>query len=89
MSGGTFDYNQYILSDIADDIERLIAGNNTKNDFGYSRDFSNETLEKFKEAVIQIKIASNMIHRVDWLVASDDSEETFHERWDKEVFNVT
>ena len=89
MSGGTFDYNQYVLSDIADEIERAIVTNNTKDSFGYSKDFSNETLEKFREAVIQIKIASNMIQRVDWLVASDDSEETFHERWDKEVFNVT
>ena len=89
MSGGTFDANQYVLSDIADDIERLIAGNSIKNDWGYSRDFSNETLEKFEETVIQLKIASNMVHRVDWLVAGDDGEDTFHTKWDTEVFNVS
>ena len=89
MSGGHFEHNQYIIPDIADDISRAIANNSTKNDYGYSNDYSNETLEKFKEAILQLRLVANMVHQIDWLLSGDTGEETFHERWEKEVFNVT
>jgi len=84
MSGGHFDYNQYRCEEIADDIERLIARNNEKDECGFSYDFSEETLAKFRLAAETCRLAAKMAQRVDWLASSDDGEETFHQRWDEE-----
>ena len=81
MSGGHFEYKQYNIEEIAREIDRLIRENNDKDEFGYSRDCSPETLEKFRLAAETCRRAAGMAQRVDWLVSSDDSEETFHERW--------
>lgn len=43
-------------------------------------DFSNETIERFKEAVDLLKRAEIYAHRIDYLLSSDDGEQTFHER---------
>lgn len=77
MSGGFFDYNQHRLEDMAREIENII--NNNKYDY------KPETLEKFKQAVICLRLASNMVQRIDWLLSDNDSEITFHEWWDKRV----
>ena len=56
MSGGHFDYDQYRIGCIADEVERIIElnGSSVKNcwgdEIGYS--FSEETIEVFKEAVL-------------------------------------
>ena len=80
MSGGHFDYKQYNLDYIADEIEQLIRNNNEKDQYGYSRNFSEETLKEFEQAIQAIKIAAVYAQRVDWLVSGDDSEKAFHER---------
>ena len=85
MSGGHFDYQQYRLYDIAHMIDELIAGNNIPNTFGHARNYSAETIAKFKLAAETLRRASAMAGRVDWLVSGDDSEETFHARWVEEV----
>ena len=46
--------------------------------FYYS--FSDETIERFKEAVDLLKRAEIYAHRIDYLLSSDDGEQTFHER---------
>lgn len=82
MSGGRFDYNQYQGEYIAVDIEKLIESNNTINNYN---NYSAEVIEKFKEAAYNLRRAAEMAQRVDWLVSGDDSEETFFQRWQKEV----
>jgi hypothetical protein len=42
--------------------------------------FSDETIERFKEAVDLLKRAEIYAHRIDYLLSSDDGEQTFHER---------
>ena len=84
MSGGSFDYNNYQLDALADDIERVVKRNHTKDDWGFCNNFTPETIEKLENTSNQLRILSKKVHRIDWLVASDDSEETFHERWQKE-----
>lgn len=81
MSGGhAFDYNQHRIMDIQDSIEELIASNKTPDDFGESRGYSNETLERFEEALYHLEVAYEFAQRIDWLVSGDDGEEEFHNR---------
>lgn len=75
MSGGTFDYEDYRLTDIADKIETIIDD----NDLGW-RQYSTDTLSEFRTAIRYLRLAAIYAHRVDWLVAGDDLEENFHER---------
>ena len=42
--------------------------------------FSDETIEKFKEAYKKLKEAYVYAQRVDWLLSGDDGEETFKKR---------
>jgi Asp-tRNA(Asn)/Glu-tRNA(Gln) amidotransferase A subunit family amidase len=85
MSGGHFNYDQYRITQMAEDIDTLIRNNDKPDDDGYARNYSPETLKKFQEAVDTLKAAHAMVQRVDWLVCGDDGEDTFHERWGKEV----
>ena len=85
MSGGHFDYDQYKIRTIADDIERLIETNNEKDEYGHAYDFSPETIEKFTEAMDTCRRAEKKVQRVDWLVSGDDGEDSFHERWKEEL----
>jgi hypothetical protein len=85
MSGGRFNYQQYRLADIEEEIQEIIDSNNVPDEWGYAYDYSEETLEKFREAKHTLNRARNMVQRVDWLVSGDDGEDSFHKRWKKDV----
>lgn len=89
MSGGHFDYKQYNIGYIADAIEDLILKNKdeSKDYWGdtVGRFYSDETIEKFKTAVMQLRLAQIYAHRIDWLVSGDDSEDSFHRRLANEL----
>ena len=77
MSGGEFDYNQYHISRIAEEVEELVK----KNPYNYSP----EVIEKFKEGVVILKKAYIYAQRIDWLVSGDDGEDSFLERLEGEL----
>jgi len=84
MSGGHFEYKQYELSHIADEIENAIA-NNDSNEMNYFGDpigygFSDETIAEFRKAVTALRVAQVYAQRIDWLLSGDDGEDTFRER---------
>ncbi|RLB94073.1 MAG: hypothetical protein DRH26_02285 [Deltaproteobacteria bacterium] len=89
MSGGYFDHKQFLLTDIAGDIEFLITTNDSMeiNSYGEEkgRNYSPETIAKFKATAEMLHKAGNMVQRIDWLISGDDSEESFHSRWKEEV----
>jgi hypothetical protein len=89
MSGGFFDYDQYKIGKIADQIESLIEtnGDGSKNEWGETigRNYSERTVEKFKVALYYLGLAQVFAHRIDWLVSDDDGEESFHRRLAEEV----
>lgn len=89
MSGGHFNYKQWALQDIANDIDELIATNDSEEDDGWGGTVGYhlppEVMEKFKETSHWLKRASEMVQRVDWLVSGDDGEESFISRWAEEV----
>jgi hypothetical protein len=84
MSGGHFRYQQYRMRDIAQEIEELIASNNSTelNRWGdeMGRGYSDETLDQFRQALHFLHMAEIYTQRIDWLVSGDDSEECFHRR---------
>ena len=82
MSGGSFEYNQFQIGYIADTIQQEII-NNGSEDYTYSKD----TIKEFKEAVVLLRKAHIYAQRVDWLLAGDDDEESFHRRL-KEDLNI-
>jgi len=91
MSGGHFNYTQYQLTQIADDIEQLIVDNDNDNEqwneWGdvTGRQYSAETIAAFQTAVDMLRQSYIYVKRVDWLVSGDDGEEDFHTRLRKEL----
>lgn len=84
MSGGHFDYQQYKIGQIADQVEQLIRSNNDEelNDWGEPKGchYSEKTIDAFKRGLRYLEIAQIYAQRIDWLVSGDDGEETFHQR---------
>jgi hypothetical protein len=90
MSGGYFEYNQYKLEVMAEEIESLIENNNKAHTNIYgeikeARYLDSEIIEKFKEAAYNLRRTRDMVQRIDWLLSSDDSEQSFKKGWEKEI----
>ena len=79
MSGGHFNYQQYNIQNIADDVEQLIESNDGN--------YSEETIVEFKRGLELLRKAQVYVQRIDWLVSGDDGEETFHKRLKNEIEN--
>ena len=75
MSGGQFDYIPDRIDAVADEIIRE-ADENTLSD---------DIRQRFREAAYNLRRASEMAQRVDWFLSGDDGEDSFRERWHKEV----
>ena len=84
MSGGHFDYQQYRITDIADEVERLIRDNEDEsvNEWNQTRGrfYKEEVIDKFKEGLDLLRKAAIYAQRIDWLVSDDDGEDSFLER---------
>ncbi|RTK96130.1 MAG: hypothetical protein EKK64_04835 [Neisseriaceae bacterium] len=76
MSGGTFGYEQFYVLNIAEKLEAMFFKNKKKEEFFYSE----ETRDEFIKAISTLKTAAVYAERIDYLLAEDDSEETFHKR---------
>lgn len=89
MSGGHFDYQQYRIGQIADDIQILIDTNDDRNADGWDgnpgRGYPPDVIERFREAVKILRIGQVYAQRIDWLVSGDDGEKGFLERLEEEL----
>ena len=81
MSGGAFNYNDYHITGIADQIEEFIRDNEDRSEYRYSE----ATIQRFREAVKLLREAGVYVHRIDWLVSCDDGEESFHKRLERDL----
>lgn len=95
MSGGHFDYKQFEITRIADEIEQLIEINGKKRvgkleswEEPYHYEYPPEIIQKFKEAVLSLRIAQVYAQRVDWLVSGDDGEESFMTRLTEDLKKI-
>lgn len=93
MSGGHFEYKQYTIGYIADEVEQLIITNDSEetNQWGdrIGAHYSAETIEEFKKAWVVLKVAQAFVQRIDWLVSGDDGEDSFHARLKKDMEGLT
>lgn len=84
MSGGHYEYKQYEINYIADEIEQIILSNNSNelNEYGERKGyhFSPETIAEFKKGLEILRQAFVYAHRMDWLLSCDDGEDSFHSR---------
>lgn len=51
----------------------------------YHYKYPDEVIEKFKEAVKCLRMAEIYAHRIDYLLSSDDSEESFLQRLEEDL----
>ena len=84
MSGGHFQYKQWEISNIADEVEQLILTNDSeeKDEWGDRKGYhyTPETIEEFKKGLVLLRQAYVYAQRIDWLVSGDDGEDSFHSR---------
>lgn len=84
MSGGYFEYEQYKIAQIADDIESVIVNNDCQRVTEYGdkvgRGYSLATIARFREGVHYLRVAQVYAQRIDWLLSDDDGEDSFSSR---------
>lgn len=93
MSGGHFNYDQFKLGQIADEIQELIHNNDNEeiNSWGdtVGRFYTKETIAEFRDAISHLRLAQIYAHEIDWLLSGDTGEERFHERLNKDIKSLT
>ena len=81
MSGGAFCYKQYVLHDIADQIQNVIDNNSSteKNEWGENKGhgYPPAVIEELAIGVRMLRRAHVYAQRADWLLSCDDGEDTF------------
>jgi len=95
MSGGRFDYNQYRIRDIREEIEHYLKRQGQpmpKNEIWGSEThyekYPKEIQKRFREGIKFLKIAEIYAQRIDWFLSGDDGEENFIKRLAEELSEV-
>ena len=79
MSGGHFDYYQFTMDDTIDDLKELLTE---------EYNFSSDTIVRIRECIHHLEMGQLLLHRIDWMVCGDDSEETFHKRINEDLIEL-
>lgn len=80
MSGGHFSgYVYYQMQRFADELENNIENNDKTEKYGYCSGFRPETLEVLKRQVAAINKMAKVMRAIDYLYASDYTEDTLLE----------
>jgi hypothetical protein len=103
MSGGYFDYKQYQIEEILDQIKRIVQAVNN-NELGSPEDCDDsrpshwtkslvaeskpEVLKEFENAIEILSKASVYAQRIDWFLSGDDGEESFLRRLKEELEEI-
>lgn len=84
MSGGYFDYRDYMLGEFADQIEHVIDNNLSveKDEWGQikGKHYPPEVIKKFIDAVEHLRVSQIYLHRIDYLLSGDDGKADFLSR---------
>lgn len=89
MSGGTFQGGQYGIIDIHETIESYINKQGKETGYGGTYEtYEPEVLKRLEDAVKCLKMAYVYAHRVDYLLAGDDGQETFLERLESDLLKL-
>jgi hypothetical protein len=89
MSGGHFNYIQYKLEDIAEELENIIVENDSDelNEYGdrIGKNYSEETIDELMNAIVFLELCEIYIQRIDYLLSGDDGEDSFHSNLRKDI----
>lgn len=101
MSGGRFDYKQYNIRNIADEISEVLERQGKERDkrdmYGHADYYDNnpeerlyetyspEVQSRMREAVSVIRKAYVYAQRIDWFLSGDDGEDSFLRQLDEEL----
>lgn len=97
MSGGRFEYIQYRLDDVAEDIEKEIDNSGKPYSAEELKEYSwldesdrhtrysDEVLEEFRKGAEIIRKAAIYMHEIDWLICGDTGDDSFLERLNKKL----
>jgi hypothetical protein len=99
MSGGYFDYKQYTITDIEDELQHVLKRlevdpDTSENEYDENRSLKPyiDDIPKFKEkintAINYLKKTSVYINRIDYFLSQDDGEETFYKRLKEELKQI-
>jgi hypothetical protein len=77
MSGGSFDYNCFRISQFADDLNARIDTNEMYDENNYGDGFALETIDMLKRCHTIIEKAGKLAHHVEWLYSGDHGEDSF------------
>ena len=94
MSGGYFEYNQYRMSTMIEELDVLISDNGSNcdgedtNEYCCPYNYPPHIIKEFEAGLGLLKKAYVYIHRIDWLVSGDDGEESFIARLNEELEKV-
>jgi len=80
MSGGSFDYNCFRISQFAEELKNRIDENDHEDEYGYASRFNKETIEKLNQCQRIIELAGQLAHDIEWLYSGDIGEDTFLKR---------
>lgn len=67
MSGGFFNYKQYVLNDVANTIEHEVQKGEYKH--------SEIILKEMDDLVYDLRNISDRLHDLDWYLSGDDSQD--------------
>lgn len=88
MSGGSMDYKQFYLDDMADYLEdivrvgRVVSWEDGKNVYDH---YPPDIEQAFLKGARKLREARVYAHRADWLISGDDGEDSFRKRLKEEL----
>jgi len=98
MSGGYFDYKQYAVQNLVEEMEEVLEKCDIepeKSDEEYHIDESGSLKEyvddipmfktEVEKAIYHLKMAHLYTQRIDWFLSGDDGENSFYERLEEEL----
>lgn len=84
MSGGHFDYQQYRIEDIADDIRSFLDQKSweKEDEYGHKpyQDITPEVIQAMEDGYQILLKAAVYAQRIDWYLSGDDGANTFLKR---------
>jgi hypothetical protein len=97
MSGGSFEYKEYQIEYIADEIEAIIKKNGRKKEPNEKESWDEEThhhkyhpqvISELKKGVEILRKAHIYAHEIDWLISGDTGEESFLENLKEKLEDI-
>ena len=80
MSGGSFGYAYSRVEIFVEELCERIENNDTKDEYGYSPDYSPEVISKLSRIADEAAALAKKMKDVEWMYSGDIGEETFLER---------